>query len=496
MTSAVTRSPEVIDYEKNIQQIALFQKYGPLGIKVVGKDFVARSWLDRLRVYTCLFFSILFNRVSLDLTATIQLAKSKVQAINAIHKDITDKSPAMKLYFDSARVMHLWNRAQGLPTGCTGGLQGWLLRASRINWKEIYQKDLVINYSGTVLTQCDLLPSDKASCFYANEQKLPIGISPANPAMPLTDTIEWLEQHQKEIQELIKQHGAVLLRGYPVKAPQDFAAVVKAALGRDPITYRGGEGSRIKVAEGVYTSTEAPPGFHIPLHHELSCTTEAPANICFFCEIAPAPGTGQTILGSTEKITKAIKKNPALWKLFENRMIKYTSRHPPRGNIFARINKTHKTWQNVFETEDKNQAARICRKKKFSYRWNGEWIEVIRRAPGTIEDPDKPGQPHWFNQAHLYHANPRLRGGWFTHILASVLYCRPSTRMYDVEFDDGKSIPRSAMYQIYDILEQETVKFDWQQGDVLLIDNKSSTGATHGKAPHSGARRILTAMVA
>lgn len=146
----------------------------------------------------------------------------------------------------------------------------------------------------------------------------------------------------------------------------------------------------------------------------------------------------------------------------------------------------------MFETHDKEVVEKICKEKGFSYDWNEDWLEVTRLAP-AISDPDEHfDHPYWFNQAYLYHMNPRLCGGLLNYTMANLLYIRPSTRQYDIFFEDGSSIPQEAIYDIYDILQAQTIKFDWHKGDIMLIDNKK---ALHGRAPYTGDRRILTSMV-
>lgn len=325
--------------------------------------------------------------------------------------------------------------------------------------------------------------------YFVNEAKLPAMVSSEQPTPSVA---KWIQEQKLPLQELLSIHGALLLRGFPVENGEEFARVVKEVLQRDLLNYRGGEGSRKKITEGVYTSTEAPPPFHIPLHNELTCTDRPVAYICFFCEIAPEPGSGQTLLGRTEKATQAMREHPNVWDLFEGRTLKYISRHPPEGNYFTWVNNTHRTWQDCFETEDKSEVEKICIEKGFEFHWLGEWIEVIRRAP-AVHAPDQTFNfPYWFNQAHLYHSNPRIRGGWANDFLANVLYFDPTTRQYDIQFEDGSEIPQDIIYEIYDVMEEQTVRFDWQKGDVLILNN---TKILHGRAPYSGQRRVLVAMV-
>ena len=247
------------------------------------------------------------------------------------------------------------------------------------------------------------------------QEKIPLVITPSRSDFSFESFQLWIETNREELKALLSKNGALLLRGFPVKDAEDFASLVQSVL-QKPTDYIG-EGSRTKVAEGVYTSTEAPPNFQIPLHHELSCTDSPPAYICFYCNIAPAPASGQTILGSTANITQALMDYPQVWNLFNGRTLKYISRHPPKGHIITKINKTHKTWQEAFATEDKQEVERICRQKGFEFQWSGDWIEVTRRAPATRNPDDFFDFIYWFNQAHLYHINPRGCDGWLNYML-------------------------------------------------------------------------------
>lgn len=325
---------------------------------------------------------------------------------------------------------------------------------------------------------------------FVNEQQMPLMLSPKSP-MPLSAFHAIAKGHREEIQALLTTYGALLIRGFPVDSPEDFAATVQGILGRQPINYKGGEASRKQVVEGVYTSTEAPSQFQIPLHNELTCTDNPCSYISFYCDVAPAAGMGQTILGKTETVSQELSNHSEVWDLFNGRNLRYISRHPPEGSFFSTINVTHKSWQESFDTHDRDEVERICREKGFEFKWKGDWVEVARLAPAIHETDEHFDFPFWFNQAHLYHANPRLRGGRMNHFLASLIYILHDTRQYDIEFEDGSPIPQEIIYIIYDVLEKNTIKVDWQKGDILLLDNFK---AMHGRATYSGPRRILVSM--
>lgn len=334
------------------------------------------------------------------------------------------------------------------------------------------------------------LENNQIKYSFINAEKLPLVISPENVNPSLESFQAWLLEHRTELKQLVSEYGALLLRGFPTRDANDFAFVVRTILA-EPITYRSGEGSRKKIADGVYTSTEAPIDYYIRLHNELSCTDSPISYICFYCAVEPAAGTGQTLLGRTQDVTQDMMNCPNVWNLFEGKTLKYISRHPSSGSIFNKINKTQRTWQEAFETDSKLEVETICREKGFEFKWTGDWLEVARRAPAIKEPDDHFAFPYWFNQSYLYHCNPRLYGK-LNYLLANIVYAQPHTRQYDIAFDDGSLIPTEIMYHIYDILDQNIIKFDWQKQDVLLLDNFKTL---HGKAPCFGQRKILVSMV-
>ena len=58
-------------------------------------------------------------------------------------------------------------------------------------------------------------------------------------------------------------------------------------------------------------------------------------------------------------------------------------------------------------------------------------------------------------------------------------------------YGDGSEIEDSVANYIRDLYEQHAVRFAWQHGDVMLVDNFL---ASHGREPFVGPRKILVAM--
>ena len=297
-----------------------------------------------------------------------------------------------------------------------------------------------------------------------------------------------LQLYKTQIAELLLKQGGLVLRGFPVASAKNFEQVIIAlGLGKF-VDYIGGDSPRHKITDHVYTSTEAPPNFHIPLHQELSFVKNFPHHIYFFCEIAPEKG-GATIIGDARRIQTALAPN--VKQRFQEKNLIYIS-HYFRHHKFIEwlMQRSHKSWIDVFETENKQDVEKKCREHEFNWQWyKNEWLEIKQTRPAVIVHP----QTHetiWFNQAHLYDFNPRFLG-WKNYIGAKLFYLRPSMRLHEVKFGDETQIPRQDFYHILDTLTQQTVSFPWQQGDVMILDNILTF---HGRAQFSGKRRILTAL--
>lgn len=323
----------------------------------------------------------------------------------------------------------------------------------------------------------------------ANEQ-FPLVMEPKRKGSSREEFLEWIQSEKPNIQKQLLKSGAILLRNFPVENEFDFEAVIKTLNFGNFTDYIGGDSPRTKITGGVYTSTEAPAHFKLPLHNELSFVKKFPKHIYFYCHVAPQVG-GQTIIGDARKIYNAV--DPSVRERFERKGLKYVSCYYYKSKLMDTINRlqrSHKTWLDVFETEDKNDVEKKCRENEFDFRWNqNDWIRISQRRPATYVHPET-NENVWFNQAHLYDFNPKFLGLW-KYLAVKAFYCRSHMKLHEVFFADSTPIPREDIYHILDVLDANTVYFPWQKGDVLILDNVL---AMHGRAIFSGKRRILTAM--
>ena len=321
------------------------------------------------------------------------------------------------------------------------------------------------------------------------EGQFPAFIEPVH-RLDFQGFIQCVQNNKTFLHDLLLKHGALVFRGFPVSDADHFAKVIQALQLGHFVNYIGGDSPRDKVEDYVYTSTEAPPSFHIPLHQELSFVKHFPRHIYFYCDIEPVHG-GETIIGDARQIYRAI--HPQVRQQFEENQLTYISRYYYQSNIMKMINhfqRSHKSWTEVFETNDKQEVEQKCVANEFAWHWlSRDWLQISQTRPATILHPQTQEQV-WFNQAHLYDFNPKLLG-WKNYIGAQLFYFRKSTRLHEIRFANKESIARKNIYHILDILKQNTVAFPWQKGDVMVMDNVL---AMHGRAPFQGKRRILTAL--
>ena len=320
----------------------------------------------------------------------------------------------------------------------------------------------------------------------------PAVITAHHSTFTFNDFLQQIGVHREAIAQLLLRHGALLFRGFPLQQASDFSAVINSLRLGNFVNYIGGDSPRDKVEGGVYTSTEAPPALHIPLHQELSFMKNFPRHIYFFCETAPNK-RGETIIGNARKIYHDI--HPAVRDRFERKNLTYTSNYYYQSKIMRMVNRlqrSHKSWTEVFETQDKNEVEKKCLENEFSWRWQpNDWLEIRQTRPATLTHP-LTNEKVWFNQAHLYDFSPRLLG-WNRYVGAKLFYFRKSTRLHEINYADDSTIARSDLYHIMDVLQANTIAFPWQRGDVMVLDNILTM---HGRAPFQGARRVLTALTA
>jgi alpha-ketoglutarate-dependent taurine dioxygenase len=315
---------------------------------------------------------------------------------------------------------------------------------------------------------------------FINRRKLPLVVEideGDGPASGDDATVRLCLNHGEFLRRQLLEHGALLVRGGPVLAAPDFARFVREFSGESLIDYVGGASPRVKLGEGVYTSTEYPSNYTLALHNELSYTYRWPAHLFFHCVTAPSRG-GETSLGDSRAILRGVDEKVS--GEFKRRGIRYVRNlHGGAGSGYS--------WQESFETGDRRVVEGHCRAGGIKFRWKDDGgLTLSEVRPATASHPAT-GEEVWFNQADGFH--PSALDGETYRLLVSTM--REEEFRLNSYYGDGAPLDLDALDHAREVMRGETVLVPWRAGDILILDNLLTA---HGRMPFMGARRILLAM--
>lgn len=286
-----------------------------------------------------------------------------------------------------------------------------------------------------------------------------------------------IEADRSGFHELVRDRHAVLFRGFRGMDAASLGRVVQAWGGKT-LDYRSGVSPRKKVEADVYTSTELSHELRLPLHNELSYAARWPRTIFFTC-LEPAVEGGETPIADVRSVYRSVDEE--ICSDFEDRGVVYLQNY---GTEESYVNVS---WQQAFDTGDRDTVEEFCRDAGIELEWLSDgglrtrkWTPATRVHPVTSESL-------WFNQAHLFHSSSldaRVRRGMLARLGPEGL---PRNAMYG----DGGLVSSEVMMQIHRAFDANTLLFDWQRDDVLVLDNMIYA---HGRMPFSGSRRVLVAM--
>jgi alpha-ketoglutarate-dependent taurine dioxygenase len=268
--------------------------------------------------------------------------------------------------------------------------------------------------------------------------------------------------------------GAVLLRGCRVTSASHFEAIVGRLAG-ETIHYGERSSPRSLVAGHVYTSTDYPADQAIPLHNENSYAHQWPMTIAFYCE-TPAHEGGETPIADVRAVYARL--SPSTRRAFSERQVRYTRNYGEGLGL---------SWTDVFGTSHRHEVEAFCCHAGYDVEWrDGNRLRTRRRAPAIRPHPVT-GEPLWFNHALFFHPSS----------LPAPVREALRVQMDEEEWPhhtalgDGTPIPRAMLAEIRAAYEAETLRFRWEQGDVLILDNMLMA---HARSPYTGLRRVLVCM--
>ncbi|MFN2416195.1 MAG: TauD/TfdA family dioxygenase [Pyrinomonadaceae bacterium] len=294
------------------------------------------------------------------------------------------------------------------------------------------------------------------------------------PAIGDLDLPAWAQANRAYVEELLDKHGALLFRGFEVKSAEVFQRFVEASSG-EAMEYRERSSPRSAVAGRVYTSTDYPADQSIPMHNESSYRHTFPTRIYFHC-VTPARAGGETPIADSRGVLRRIPEE--VRARFAEKQVLYVRNY---GDGFG----LH--WREVFQTDDKGEVEASCRESGIEFEWkSGDRLRTRQVRPAIITHP-RTSELSWFNHAAFFHVTslpPALRDA----LLAELGEENLPTNTY---YGDGSPIEPDQLAAVRAAYAAETVRFEWQRGDVLMADNLLTS---HGRGSYEGERKVLVGM--
>jgi hypothetical protein len=307
------------------------------------------------------------------------------------------------------------------------------------------------------------------------------------------EAFRFLRKEREQLCTSIVEKGALLFRGFDVhnaEHAQEFLSLLFPNRTRN--TYQGGLGYKKSYGNGIYSSTEVPFFITISPHHEMAYLPQEQQYIIFFC-ITPASKGGQTPLVCGESLYRAMDDN--IREQFETHGICYTRTYP-KSSFGSRWIPTSShpffvSWAQVFGSEQKEVVTQKCSDMGLESVWLPNDTLQTRVVLPAARIHSQRQTKVWYNQAHTFVPTQKYLGS-LLYSTYKLFYSFQSLRQGEASFGNGDPIPHESIDRIHHLLDTEKYTFDWQRGDVLVLDNRR---IMHGREPYRGARRVLTAML-
>lgn len=299
---------------------------------------------------------------------------------------------------------------------------------------------------------------------------MPLVVEPKNDDV---DVIDWAAANREFLEGKLLEHGALLFRGFGVGSVAEFENLCQAIC---PHLYGGyGDLPKNDQGENVYEVTPYPPSKTILFHNESSHMARWPTRQFFFCEV-PAEEGGETPIVDCRRIYEAMPAR--IRDAFEE-----------KGLLYVRnfIEGLDVSWQEFFHTDRREDVERHCRESSFDLEWIGENdLRVKQHALGVTRHP-KTDEKVFFNQVQLHHVaalDDDLRESM------GALFDRDQFPR-NVYYGDGSPILDEDVREIIRIYWDLAVAFQWQPGDVVMVDNML---VSHARNPYRGERKMAVAL--
>jgi alpha-ketoglutarate-dependent taurine dioxygenase len=316
-----------------------------------------------------------------------------------------------------------------------------------------------------------ILPSDQLQESFFPNTTFPVVIEPRNTGIQLS---EWLLRNRDLVESWLLKVGAVLFRGFSVDSVEKFDTFVRTGSDK-PMKYVERSSPRSQLGQFVYTSTDYPARRSIFLHNEHSYAGTFPLRL-FFCCQTPANSGGQTPMADCRRVLRRIPAE--IQQRFHRKRWMYVR------NFSLGIGLP---WTTAFQTQNRCDVEEYCINSRIEFEWKTNDELQTRQVRSAIARHPRTGEEVWFNHVAFFHLSTLEEPTRSLLLQNFAVETLPNNTYYG----DGTPIDDATLDIVREAYRQETISFDWQRGDAVVVDNML---VAHSRTPYTGERRILFAM--
>lgn len=311
-----------------------------------------------------------------------------------------------------------------------------------------------------------------------NGKRFPLCVAPTSASSTLEEILAWLETNRNQVDDWLREYKGIMFRGLPLPTYTHFDQVL-VALSYASMEYVGGAAVRTQLTPRIFTSNESPPSEKIPFHHEMAQVPSPPTHLFFYCEVPPSMGGETPILPSAEVVSRLQTTHPSILHQLETHGVRYQRIMSEYDDPSSAIGRG---WRSTFNVDNRSDAEAKLQSLGSTWEWLeiGDLKTVTAALPAIrIDAGDKrSNEKTFFNSvvaAFLGWNDSRNKGETAVILGDSDDYC------------DASGLQAAAA-----IMDEIAVAIPWQQGDVMLLDNRT---VMHSRKPFEPPRRILASLV-
>ena len=295
------------------------------------------------------------------------------------------------------------------------------------------------------------------------------------------------------VQGHLVQQGALLLRNFPIKNTQQAEELLRELGVKFDTEYLAGASPRSQISDNFYTSTQAREPLIISFHTEMCYLRHRPGKVFFYCQ-SPPEIYGETPIFDCAATYAALpdglqEKVEELGLMYQ----RYFGAKPAKESMY-------KTWMDAFNAGSREEVAKACALQRMTFEWQSDGGLLTRsKTPGVLAHPvtgEKCLSLTLYNSHTASYDMHRFKHRYKPFqrfLLTRVINYHYSKEHVFLKtlWGDGSEISKEETRQILDAAWDTATLFQWQQGDLLLLDN---IRCGHGRLNVEGKRLIAAAL--